>query len=218
MALGRHPMGVAVATLTALVMGLSATSALAEGADLARGEVLFDLCSQCHGEQAEGVELFVAPSIAGLDLWYLEMQLSEFRTGLRGQHFDDITGMRMRPMSLTLKSEEDVKAVAAYVASLPKVKPEPTITGGDAAKGKEHYQICGSCHGPNGDGIEAQRAPAINHSQDWYLTAQVEKFQAGVRGSDPKDSFGVLMMTMSRVLPDDQALRDVIAYIMTLGQ
>jgi len=218
MALGRHLKGLAVAALFGLAAALAPSGALADDAQAARGKVLFELCAQCHGEAGEGVELFVAPAIAGLDLWYVEMQLGEFRGGLRGQHFDDITGMRMRPMSLTLKSEEDVKAVSMYVASLPKVDPEPTLEGGDPEKGKQYYAICGSCHGVNGEGQESQRAPALTNSQDWYLKHQVEKFQAGIRGGDPKDSFGVLMMNMSRTLPDEQALRDVVAYIMTLEQ
>jgi cytochrome c553 len=214
MAFGRHLTW--VAALLGLIVGLSSTAA-AQDADLARGETLFNLCAQCHGDNAEGNELYVAPAIAGMDLWYIEMQLGEFRSGLRGTHFDDIYGMRMRPMSLTLRSEEDVKAVAAYVASLPPVKPARTLEG-DATKGQQHYAICGSCHGVQAEGIQAMSAPALNRSHDWYLVSQVERFKAGVRGSDPKDSFGVLMMNMARTLPDDQAVLDVVAYIMTLDQ
>ncbi len=70
--------------------------------DLARGAELFQLCAQCHGAEAHGNEMFLAPSIAGLPQWYVVMQLHEFRQGYRGHHFDDISGMRMRPMSLTL--------------------------------------------------------------------------------------------------------------------
>jgi cytochrome c oxidase subunit 2 len=205
---------VAAAALFAAAVGFAST-AVAEDADLARGEVLFDLCAQCHGSAGEGNEFFLAPAIAGMDRWYIEMQLGEFRNGLRGTHFDDIAGMRMRPMSMTLRTEEDVKAVAAYVAGLPKVKPEPTLEG-DAARGQQHYAICGSCHGARGEGIQAMQAPALNHSQDWYLISQIERFKAGVRGSNPQDSFGVLMMNMARTLPDEQAVRDVVAYIMTL--
>lgn len=216
MALGRHSTPLALAVVVGLVAGLTST-AVAEDADLARGERLFDLCAQCHGEAGQGNALYIAPSIAGMELWYLEMQLAEFRNGLRGTHFDDIAGMRMRPMSLTLRSEEDVKAVAAYVASLPQVKPEATMEG-DASKGQEHYAICGSCHGVKGEGIQEMSAPELNHSQDWYLVSQVERFKAGVRGSNPNDSFGVLMMNMARTLPDEQAVRDVVAYIMTLKE
>ena len=80
--------------------------------------MLFDLCSQCHGVDGAGDPRFLAPSIAGLPEWYALTQLSKFRSGARGTHFDDISGMRMRPMALTLANEDDVASVAAYVASL----------------------------------------------------------------------------------------------------
>jgi cytochrome c oxidase subunit 2 len=216
MAFGRHLTPVAAMALLGLTVGFASTAG-AEEADLARGKELFGLCAECHGDSGEGNELFVAPSIAGLELWYIEMQLKEFRTGLRGMHFDDIQGLRMRPMSLTLRTEDDVKAVSAYVASLPPLKPERTLPG-DPAKGQQYYAICGSCHGTKAEGIQAMSAPELNHTQDWYLVSQVNRFKAGVRGSNPSDSFGVLMMNMARTLPDDQAVHDVVAYIMTLDQ
>lgn len=199
-----------------IVMGLACSAASAQ--DLARGEQLFDLCAQCHGAEGGGRQLYVAPSIAGLSQWYVELQLNEFRSGLRGLHFDDITGMRMRPMSLTLASEEDVKSVAAYVASLPKMKPEPTLEGGDTSRGQAVYALCGACHGAKGEGIQPMNAPALNHSNDWYLLSQIEKFKNGVRGSRPGDSIGVLMMNIARTLQTDEQIRDVVAYIMTLEE
>ena len=93
--------------------------------DLARGEELFDLCAQCHAADGGGNRLFLAPAISGMAEWALLAQLKKFRDGQRGTHFDDISGMRMRPMALTLRSDEDVAAVAAYVASLPDTNPEP---------------------------------------------------------------------------------------------
>ena len=64
-------------------------AAAAEG-DLARGEALFDLCAQCHGADGGGNKMFLAPAIAGLEQWYVEMQLEKFRNGQRGRHFDDV--------------------------------------------------------------------------------------------------------------------------------
>ena len=182
-----------------------------------RGRKLYNLCAQCHGEQGLGDQLFLAPAISGLDQWYVLRQLEKFRSGVRGTHFDDIAGMRMRPMALTLRSQEDVAAVAAYVAQLPPAKPDPTIADGDAAKGKVFYdQVCKTCHGPDGSGIEAMNGPAINHGSDWYQLTQIKNFKAGVRGADPKDTTGMLMRPMAMTLPDDQAIRDVVAYITTL--
>jgi cytochrome c oxidase subunit 2 len=200
----------------------AATVFVAGGAladDSERGADLFRLCAACHGDAAAGNEAVGAPAIAGLPQWYVEAQLKQFRDGTRGNHFDDIMGMRMRPMAMTLMREGDVEAVAAFVAALPAVKPEPSITGGDVASGKAIYTTtCVACHGPAGAGNQAMMGAApLNRSSDWYLYRQIENFRAGVRGYRPGDQGGALMRPMILQLSGDQAIRDVVAYITTLS-
>ena len=208
--------GRTLAIVLALGLGMAATSDV-QAQDLARGEVLFELCAQCHGAEAGGVQEFEAPAIAGLSQWYLEAQLTKFRNGLRGRHFDDVQGMRMRPMSRTLKSEDDLKAVAAYVAQLPAVQPSPTVEGGDAAKGATLFAPCTQCHGAAGEGVQALNGAPLAHQSDWYLVSSLRKFKAGIRGSDPRDAAGILMRPMASILVDEQAVKDVVAHIMTLS-
>jgi cytochrome c553 len=202
----------------ALALGGIAPAGAARAEDAARGKHLFQLCQQCHGADGGGNALALAPSIAGLERWYVERQLFKFRDGVRGTHFDDIAGMRMRPMARMLRHDEDLKAVAAYVASLPPVKPLPTIEGGDAARGQTFYATCTACHGPEGKGNETLQAPALNHANDWYLVRQLQNYKQGVRGTNPKDQQGPLMRPMAMTLPDEQALKDVAAYIGTLSK
>jgi cytochrome c553 len=198
----------------ALAVGLPAVQAL--GQDVARGKQLFALCAQCHGDHAEGSPDTLAPAIAGLPTWFVTGQLKKFQAGGRGTHFDDISGMRMRPMSMWLRSDDDVANVAAYVASLPRAHAAPTLTGGDAESGKQKYMPCIACHGMNGEGNVNLNAPPLAGSSDWYLLTSLQKFKAGVRGTNPKDTTGMLMRPMSMTLADDQAMRDVLAYIATL--
>jgi len=203
----------------AIALGATATPAAVAAADLERGEALFALCAQCHGAEGHGNQEFLAPSIAGLGQWYIELQLQKFRSGLRGTHFDDIAGMRMRPMSMTLRSEGDVTAVAAYAASLPPYQPEPTVQG-DAAAGKSLYALCAACHGQKGEGVQAMSSPPLQHASDWYLGSQLNKFKAGIRGTNPKDPTSLLMgptSPMAMTLKTEQSVRDVVAYIRTLG-
>jgi cytochrome c553 len=202
--------------LTALVAAALALPASAQ--DLERGEKLFTLCNQCHGASGEGSQLALAPAIAGLPQWYAKAQLQKFRAAHRGGHFDDIAGMRMRPMALSLASDADVEAVAAYVASLPPVTPEPTLDGGDPARGQTLYAPCAACHAPDGSGMEVVQGPPLKHANDWYMLTQLANFRAGVRGTKPGDTTGALMRPMSLTLADEQAMRDVIAYITTLAK
>jgi cytochrome c553 len=202
--------------LAALAVAMLAASAPAQAAD--RGYQLYDLCQQCHGTAGAGNLAYLAPAIAGLPQWYVEAQLQKFRAGYRGGHFDDIAGMRMRPMSLSLESDADVTAVAAYVASLAPLAPAPVLEGGDAAKGQVLYAPCAACHGPDGSGNPAVFGPPLKHESDWYLLTQLANFRAGVRGAKPGDTSGALMRPMSMTLADEQAMKDVIAYIKTLAK
>lgn len=221
-----------------LAAGLGAAALLAVAApvaaedDLARGQQLFSLCQQCHGAAAQGNQAIGAPAIAGLPAWYLKAQLHKFSTGLRGKHFDDIEGMRMRPMSLWLVAhrgadgqhdavlaEANIANVAAYVASLAPTHPASTLQGGNAEAGAANFPLCGSCHGMNGEGSEPQSAPPLAGQSDWYLAASLQKFRAGARGYDgANDPFGATMMGMANVLADEQAIKDVVAFISTLNK
>ncbi len=195
--------------------------------DVARGQELFALCAHCHGDAAAGNHAIGAPAIAGLPAWYVRNQLEKFSNGLRGKHFDDIEGLRMRPMTLWLVGHPDnpelgkanIASVAAYVATLPPTKPAASVADGDVARGEASWPLCGSCHGMQGEGSEPQSAPPLAGQSDWYVLASLQKFKAGTRGYDgANDPFGGTMRGMANVLADEQAMKDVVAYIATLNR
>jgi len=201
-----------------LLLALTAPIGVADADELEDGQKIFALCAQCHGDNGSGNSLFLAPAIAGLEFWYIEAQLKVFRSGSRGLHPSDVAGMRMAPMARTLRNDEDLAAVAAYVASLPPTRPEREIHDGDPERGKTHYALCGSCHAADGAGNQLMNAPALRHASDWYLLSQMKKFRAGVRGANPGNPLAAMMGPMALALPDEQALKDVIAHIMTLSK
>jgi cytochrome c oxidase subunit 2 len=185
----------------------------ASAADADRGAELYELCTQCHGVAGEGNQAALAPGIAGLPEWYVLAQLQHFKKGERGMHPEDTGGLRMYPMSQTLKTPEDMQAVAAFVAAMPKVSSERTLEGGDATRGAQLYTICVACHGPDGAGNEALGSPPIAGQSDWYLLSSLQKLKSGHRGTYPN---AVVMRGMAGTLTDEQAMKDVIAHIMTL--
>jgi len=191
--------------------------AIAEDADLARGEQLFTLCTQCHSSDGGGDSTVLAPAIAGLPVWYIERQLVNFKKGIRGLHAEDTGGLRMYPMSLWLRNEADQKSVAAYVASLPVVEPTNELDEhGDAAKGAGYYAVCSACHGADGMGNQPMGAPPLTGQSDWYLYSSIQKYKGSVRGSGAGDIYGPAMIGMVATLPDDNAVLDVIAHIQSL--
>lgn len=207
-----------LSTMAAALVFACLLPVAASADDNARGRALYDLCKQCHGTDGGGMQLSLAPAIAGLDQWYVESQLRHFRSGARGTHPDDVGGMRMHPMAQWLKADEDVTAVAAYVSSMPKVTPAPVVTGGSPEKGKTYYDTCTQCHGPKGQGNQTQNAPPLANASDWYLVETLQKYKAGIRGGNPANTNAVLMRGMSNMLPDEAAIRDVVAYITTLRE
>ena len=46
---------------------------------------------------------------------------------------------------------------------------------------------------------------------------QLQYFKDGLRGSNPADTFGLQMSVFAKILPDEQAIADVVAYIKTLN-
>jgi len=203
--------------IAAVVVASVVSFAPAWAQDISRGKQFFKLCSACHGEHGEGNQLHHAPAIAGLSAWYIEDQLRKFQNGLRGYHADDVTALQMRPMARALPGEDDLKAVAAYVASLSPMRPSATVAG-DVTKGQGLYATCSACHGQAGEGNEAVKSPGLAHQTDWYIVAQLKKFRDGLRGAHKDDIGGVQMRAMTMLLQDDQAFNDIAAYVLTLNK
>ena len=203
--------------LLAVVILLVATQAceLYPEPGIEKGEELFDTCSPCHGSLGEGDPEIEAPAIAGLPQWYIEDQLNSFQAGWRGRHAADLPALRMRPMAETLNKDGDVSSVAGFVASLTPVQPPSTLDG-NAGRGAERYAlVCASCHGDYGLGREELRAPPLVNIDDWYLFAELENYRAGARGAHVDDVFGIGMRSNTIAL-DDEAMKDVVAYVQTL--
>jgi cytochrome c553 len=182
---------------------------------MSRGAELFETCEPCHGTEGQGNPSIEAPAIAGLPQWYIEAQLASFQSGWRGKHAEDLPGLRMRPMAVTLNHDGDIPAVAEYVASLEAPFPPSTLHGNAGAGAAQYEQVCVTCHGADGRGNELLRAPPIVQLHDWYLVQELENFRSGARGAHPEDTWGLTMRGQA-VLLSDQAMADLIAYVQTL--
>jgi cytochrome c oxidase subunit 2 len=181
------------------------------------GKASYALCSACHGPQGEGNVAMNAPNLSGMSDWYLVRQLNYYKDGIRGAHKDDILGKQMAPMASTLIDDIAVSNMAAYIQSLPKTIPKETIEG-NIDRGYSYFVTCGTCHGKKGEGKFGVNAPRLAGQHDWYLKRQIENFKAGIRGKHKDDLYGVQMVLMSRILQNEQAIDDVVAYINTLKE
>ncbi|HKT74763.1 MAG TPA: c-type cytochrome [Steroidobacteraceae bacterium] len=185
--------------------------------DPAAGQALYAPCSACHGPQAQGNQALNAPKLSRQAPWYLARQLHNFKHGVRGTDDRDTYAKIMMPMAATLADDAAIANVVAYIRSLPDDAPPATLVG-DPAKGKSLYATCAACHGATGEGVWTTHAPRLAHMSDWYLARQLQNFRQGIRGTHPHDFYGTQMSMMAKVLPDDQAVNDLLAYIHTLGE
>ncbi len=200
--------------LLLLIISSVAPAAQAAG-DAEKGKVLYNICTACHGPNAEGNPALNAPANAGQDPWYLTRQLKNFRTGIRGAHTDDTFGAQMRPMAMMLAGEQDIADVVAYLTSRDMPDPASTVEG-DVEAGKKAYATCIPCHGEFGEGAQSLDAPRLSNQHDWYLVRQLENFKAGVRGTHQNDVYGAQMRIMAQLLQTDEQVRAVAAYIATI--
>ena len=173
-----------------------------------------DHCTVCHGVQLMGNAILLAPRLSGMETWYVEQQLRNFKGNVRGRHAQDPFGYEMQPMAEALTAEQIDEA--AEFANAARSPAPPNTVEGDAAKGKVYFSTCAACHGVDGKGNEALGSPDLTIANDWYLVTQLKNFQRGARGSHPADSYGMQMRAAAQLLTDDEAIADVVSYINSL--
>lgn len=83
----------------------------------------------------------------------------------------------------------------------------------DVQNGKKLYKNCALCHGDRGQGNNSLNAPKIAGQQAWYVERQLNNFIKGIRGGDPKDTYGLQMRPMAMALSTEKDIADVSAYI-----
>ena len=118
-------------------------------------------------------------------------------------------------MAGVLADEAAINNVVAYIETLSYVHTSITVSG-DVDHGEDIYETCAYCHSADGSGVQSLNAPRQAGMSDWYLVTQLKNFKQGIRGQHPDDGYGPQMGLMANILPDDQAINDLVAYINTL--
>ena len=162
------------------------TAPAAAKPDLKKGQASFEqICAACHGANGNSPAPDF-PNLAGQHAAQIIKQIGDYKSGKR---VNEIMG----PMAMTLATDEDVRNVAHYIASL---KPAAGISKNKelAAQGAKIYRggladrkiaACSGCHGATGAGIPAQY-PRVAGQYVEYLTAQLQAFRDGTRHNSPE--------------------------------
>jgi cytochrome c553 len=151
---------------------VGACVAPAQAADAAAGKEKAEVCAGCHGEngisQTENI-----PSLAGQQDQFIQWQLVFFRGGARKND-------QMQPIVQDI-SNEDIRLLGAYFASLPPPpktpddNPDLSAKGAQAAAGRR----CGSCHGDSFAGTKA--VARIAGQREEYLAKALNDYKSGAR-------------------------------------
>jgi len=198
----------------AVLLSMSCAQSFADG-NVESGKRLYAVCAGCHGFLGEGNVEVNSPKLTGQEASYLARQLRYFQQGIRGSAVADVFGRQMAPMSLGLVDERALDDVVAYIQSLPEL-PTDTTVAGDVQRGQQLYGVCSACHGPRGQGVESLSSPGLAGLDDWYVVNQLTLYASGLRGTHPNDTYGQTMQPIVGMLENEQAIRDLAAFINTL--
>lgn len=154
------------------LLAMLPSSTPVHAADIAAGKQRAELCVGCHGEN--GISTMEnMPSLAGQLDQFIQWQLVYFRAGTRKNE-------QMQPIVEQL-SNEDIRNLGAYFASLPPPQPsaddDPELSkkGAQSAAGRR----CASCHLDNYAGSKA--AARVAGQREDYLAKALRDYKAGVR-------------------------------------
>jgi len=143
----------------------------AAAADAAAGKTLAEACAGCHG--ADGVsQMPLTASLAAQPDEFVQWQLVYFRSGARKSEV-------MGPIAESL-SNEDIRNLGAYYASLPPPKPEAAADALAQAGEKIALQHrCKSCHSDDYNGFRA--AARLSGQREDVLVKALHDFKSGKR-------------------------------------
>jgi cytochrome c oxidase subunit 2 len=106
----------------------------------------------------------------------------------------------------------------SWLAAQPTFEKTVLAGKGDPAAGQALFAACTACHGAQGEGNRELNAPKLSGQSDWYLMRQLQSFKNGVRGAHEQDTYAKQMIPFAAMLADDEAIRNVVAYIRTLPE
>ena len=139
--------------------------------DAVAGKVKAQTCFACHGEDGISISPDI-PNLAAQPPLSVTYQLIQFRGQQR-------KGGAMEALAAPL-SDQDMRDIAAYFASLP-APPAKSGNTDQIAKGQQisSTQYCNSCHGPQLQG-QKHIARLAGQSKE-YLITQLKNIRSGTR-------------------------------------
>lgn len=171
-------------------------------ADVVAGKQKAELCVACHGEGGIS-RIENIPSLAAQPDQFIQWQLVYFRAGTRKNE-------QMQPVVEQL-SNEDIRNLGAYFASLAPPKGEPddnpdlSKKGAQAAAGRR----CASCHTDSYAGTKA--VARVAGQREEYLLKALHDYKSGVRAGGGQAAMADVAYSLSE--EEIEALAHYLAHL-----
>jgi cytochrome c553 len=165
---GLDPQTIKTMAIYYAVQKPKASSTEADG-DAAKGQVLAEACSTCHGEDGNAGNA-ETPSLAGQDPRYFVKAMDQYKKGRRKYE-------KMYEAVEKL-SDEDIDNLAAFYAAQAPVRRNvrtPLTTG-------EWIARCERCHGLDGNSTDP-RFPMLAGQDETYLAKALKAYAGGTRSN-----------------------------------
>jgi ubiquinol-cytochrome c reductase cytochrome c subunit len=222
----RHPAAIAILIMLGLFLtgavyavvapkDADATTKALPAQSVEEGRQLFLAnCASCHGQNAEGRatgngEKVAGPALAGVGAAAVDFQVGTGRMPLSGPMVQAPGGQEVK------FTDDEIAAMAAYVASLapgPAIPSDEAVdpTKGDPARGGELFRVnCAMCHnfaGAGGALTRGKYAPAISDDiSDRHI------YSAMLTGPQSMPVFNDTNLT-------SESKRDIIAFLNTIEE
>ena len=172
---------------------------------------LVHYCQSCHSNK----EMQRGPLLEGLELWYMEKSVLDFKKGIRGGNPEDKSGQLMYSAVKDLSQEDLIEAVR-WFAGQPRPKIKAYIKGDTITGQKLYKDNCFGCH-EHTMGKFFSESPDLYKLEDWYVLSQLRGFKSKVRGSHPEDERGLSMQTGVQHLTSED-FKAIIAFLATFQE
>lgn len=184
--------------------------------DPIKGKEYSKSCVGCHGRNFSGLISERSPSLPQFSNWYMQGQLQKYKRDILGYNVEDSDGYAMSSL-MKAYSNQQIADMVAYIKTF-KIETDLINTlNGDPQNGKIEYQLnCMACHQKNGKGNEQLYAPNLVGLSDAYIFNQLIKYRDEIRGNGNGDKHGKVMQLFAKNLKNEQVMKDIAAYIITL--
>lgn len=178
---------------------------LAQEGDAARGAVLAETCTGCHGIPGywNANPAYHVPKLGGQNADYIEVALQGYRRGTRGHET-----MHAQASSL---SDQDIADVAAFFAGFEGTAAPGRTTASEEMieAGRTKAATCVACHGPEGIAA-APQWPNLAGQHENYLLHAIRQYKSGAR-------VDMVMNPMAAPL-DEQSIEELAAFFASRTQ